>query len=183
MMARRVCCWGLLLALPLGGMLWAQESPSFRISDQALNAGGHPSRGTTPSSTGYRTGPGSIGEPVVAGALGSASYHLHGGFVAAYPAPGEVSMLRFTSPLDLAWDPEGSTGTYNVYRSLVGGLPQDAGSCWQEGLVTPEASDADPLPPGATYFYLVTAVNRLREEGTRGRASDGSERVDSARCP
>jgi len=175
--------WAAAPALLLAGSLVAQESPGFRITDQTFNAGGHPSEATRPASAGYRASLGSIGEPVAVGELGSPSYRLSAGFVSAYPPPGEVAELRFTSPVNLTWTPQGSTGVYNVYRALVSGLPADSGSCWQDGLLVPEASDGDPLPSGATFFYLATAVNRLGEEGTKGRASDGSERANPAPCP
>jgi hypothetical protein len=43
----------------------------------------------------------------------------------------------------------------------------------------------DPDVPSVTtgYFYLVTADNRLDEEGTKGFRSNGTERGNPAPCP
>ena len=42
----------------------------------------------------------------------------------------------------------------------------------------------DTLPStGTGLFYLVTGVNRLREEGTKGRSSSGTERANPLPCP
>ena len=41
----------------------------------------------------------------------------------------------------------------------------------------------DPVVAGACLFYLVTARNRLGEEGTKGYRSPGIERPNDAPCP
>ena len=42
---------------------------------------------------------------------------------------------------------------------------------------------AAPVPAGNGYFYLVTARNRLWEEGTKGSSSAGAQRANPAPCP
>jgi hypothetical protein len=46
----------------------------------------------------------------------------------------------------------------------------------------PTATDPASPPPDSIYFYLVTAENRLGEEGTKGYSSSGVERHGSD-CP
>ena len=45
------------------------------------------------------------------------------------------------------------------------------------------AVDAALPNPGAGFFYLVTGVSRLREEGTKGRTSAGAVRPNPLPCP
>jgi len=71
------------------------------------------------------------------------------------------------------WDPEPSIGVYNLYRNAA---------CLQQDLVNPSSSDAATPAAGQAYLYLVTAENRLREEGTRGYQSSGTERT-GVPCP
>lgn len=160
----------------------AQQSASFKLTEHAMNAGGHPADGVVLGSTSYRIRLDAIGDSVVAAALSSASFHMDAGFVSAYPPPGEVQAVRFTGKTGLSWDPEKSTGVYNLYRSPVSALPGDYGACLQGSVASASASDAQSPVVGAAYFYLVTAENRLGEEGTRGYASGGTERIGTP-CP
>ncbi|RMG43381.1 MAG: hypothetical protein D6718_12385, partial [Acidobacteria bacterium] len=139
--------------------------------------------GVTASSASYRITLESVGEGLVGTGLSSASYRMDGSFAGAYPPPGEVRGLRFASRTELRWDPERSVGTYDVYRDAVSSLPGGQyGVCWQSGLADEKATDVEAPPPGTGRFYLVTARNRLQEEGPKGDRSDGSERGGSA-CP
>jgi hypothetical protein len=112
------------------------------------------------------------------------SYKIGGGFVAPYPPPGEVSGLVFSDNQTLVWDPEPSTGIYNLYRDLISSVTGlGYGSCEQQDL--PNETAVDPgLPPGDDgYFYLVTVENLLAEEGTKGFATNTTERANPAPCP
>jgi len=173
------------LALAFGSALpvVAQTSSSYRISDHTVNAGGLPSGGTTASSSSFQITLSSIGDGFVRPELTSASYQMDSSFTSCYPPPGEATGLLFTDGTTLTWDTESSAGVYNLYRadltSLSGG---GSGDCLQPGL--PEATTTDSEPPGsgAAFFYLVTAENRLGEEGSRGSDSGGMNRGGSA-CP
>ncbi|GAG27337.1 unnamed protein product, partial [marine sediment metagenome] len=124
-----------------------------------------------------------IGEDVTATSLGSASFHMGGGFGTAYPPPGEVAGLRFTDKATLVWDPEGSVGIYNLYRDLLSNLVGlGFGNCQQQELAAATATDADAVPPTDGFSYLATAENRLDEEGTKGFQSSGTERLGTV-CP
>ena len=134
------------------------------------------------ASASYRIRLDAIGDSVVGRTLASASYHIDAGFVAAYPPPGEVGALRFVSKTGLSWDPEKSVGVYNLYRGPLGALPGDSGACLQGQIASTSASDPATPATGQIYVYLVTAENRLGEEGTRGHASSGAERLGTP-CP
>jgi len=43
-------------------------------------------------------------------------------------------------------------------------------------------TDGGPVSVGDGFFYLVTVVNRLGEEGGKGFRSDGTERLGTV-CP
>jgi hypothetical protein len=176
-----VLALGLLLATPT----LAQESASYRLEEHALNAGGHPADGVTPASASFRVSLDALGQGVLGRELTSASYILDGGFVSAYPPPGEVSGLLLTDEQTLIWDPERSVGHYNLYRDRLSALADlSYGQCEQWGLTATTATDSDvPSPAGDGYFYLVTAANRLREEGTKGWDSSQAERSGPGACP
>ena len=91
--------------------------------------------------------------------------------------------MRFTSASAFGWNPEPSVGAYNVYRGLVSGLPSSYGACFASGLTAVSATDAATPAAGQCYFYLVTAENRLAEEGTLGKKSDGTPRPNASPCP
>jgi hypothetical protein len=74
-------------------------------------------------------------------------------------------------------------GTYNLYRDLMSNLVGlGFGDCQQQDLPTSTTTDDDALAVGDGFFYLVTAENKLAEEGTKGSQSNGSEREGNA-CP
>ncbi len=166
------------LALPAP----AQESASFRIRENVLNMGGHPRQGDVLGSASYRMSLDSLGEGAVRFGLSSPSFKVDSSFSSAYPPPGEVGGLRFADATTLVWSPERSTGSYSVYRDSLASLGAGYGACWQPEVVGESATDTDPVPRGEGFFYLVTANNRLREEGSKGRDSAGAERGGDA-CP
>jgi hypothetical protein len=161
----------------------AQQSSSYNISDHALNAGGHPDAGVVLTSSSYRITLGAIGDSIVAPVLSSVSYHMDGSFTSRYPPPGEVGGLSFTDEQTLQWLPEPSVGDYNLYRGLISNLSSlGYGQCEQQDLTDETATDSDAVPAGDGYFYLVTAENRLDEEGPKGSDSSGIRRLGTV-CP
>ncbi|GAB4367859.1 MAG: hypothetical protein Kow0062_00570 [Acidobacteriota bacterium] len=181
----RLCTVLALGAVAAGGLApaRAQQSASWEISDRVINLGGRPQGGTTSGSASFSLTLESLGEPVVGAGLSSASYLLDASFAGTYPAPGEVRGVRFSDATTLGWDAERSAGTYNVYRDALSALTGGSyGTCWQQDIPSPSATDPDPVPAGTGRFYLVTAENRLAEEGTRGRDSAGASRTGTA-CP
>jgi len=161
----------------------AQQSASHTLEEHVFNAGGHPAAGVSPASASHRITLGSLGDALAAPVLVGATSELSGGFVLAYPPPGEVEGLRFTDPATLVWDAERSAGRYNLYRaevSTLGGLAY--GTCAELGLGAPTTTDATPVAPGSGLFFLVTVENRLGEEGTKGYRGDGAERTGTV-CP
>jgi hypothetical protein len=163
---------------------WGQQSASYGAREHAFNAGGHPAGGTVLASSGYRVTLDAVGDRVGGRSLGSASFHVDGGFATAYPPPGEVLDLRFADRVTMRWAPDRSVGSYAVYRDLTSMLPASGyGYCHQHGLTDATATTGDSPVPGDGWFYLVTARNRLGEEGTKGRRSNGAERGNPTACP
>jgi len=161
----------------------AQQSASFKISDHVLNAGGHPANGTILTSASHRMTLDALGTPVSAAGLQSASYRMDASFAAAYVPPGEVRGLGFVDSETLVWNVDRSVGAYNLYRDLVSSLAGlGYGQCFQTNIAEESAIDPSRPPTGNGYFYLVTAQNRLDEEGTKGHDSRGDERL-GAFCP
>jgi hypothetical protein len=161
----------------------AQTSASYKLQENVLNAGGHPAQGAIASSASFRITIDSIGEGLLGTSLGSASFRMDGGFASAYPPPGEVKGDVFASKTLYSWNPEKSVGTYNVYRSTIASLPGSFGACLGGSVTQTSYTDAAEPAPGTGYFYLVTAENRLREEGTKGYQSSGVQRTNTASCP
>lgn len=161
----------------------AQESPSYKLREHVFNAGGNPDGGAVLASAGFHVRLDAVGEGVTGTVLGSLSYRMDGGFVSAYPPPREVRNLRFSSKTTLSWDAERSAGDYDVYREILSTLPGGFGTCLQHDIPAQTAADAGVPGGGTGYFYLVTAENRLDEEGTKGFRSNGTERPNPAPCP
>lgn len=150
----------------------AQQSASFRLSDQVINLGGNPHEGAVLASANYRITLDALGDAVGAAPLSSTSFRVQAGFVGPYRPPEEVRGLRFTSTQDLFWSPEPAVGTYNLYHwSSAVGSP---GSCLQEGIATTSTTIAHSPDPGEAYHYIVTAVNLLAEEGPWGNSRDSN---------
>ena len=162
----------------------AQSSTNYKISDHALNNGGGPHGGLVPSSTSFQITLDSIGDTVGLTTVGSASFQVQGSFVVSYRPPGEVLGLDFLNSTTLVWEPEPSVGEYQVYRSEVALLPSgDTGLCLVSQLPDNTVYEPSSPVPGQGWFYLVTARNRLAEEGTKGYRSNGSERPNLGPCP
>src|SRR6266566_4021635 len=164
------------LALLFCGVAWAQESASFKLSEHVFNAGSDPSQGSVLSSASYRIRLDAVGDSLAQTGLQGVSFRLDGGFVSTYPPPTEVAGLRFLADnVTLRWDPEESVGAYNLYRDLLTALAGGGtGSCVQSAIVGETATDPGTPPLMSGYFYLVTAKNRLNEEGTKGFRSSGA---------
>jgi len=161
----------------------AQSSTNYRISDHAFNNGGGPRGAMVPSSPGFQISLDSIGDGVRPTQSTSASFQVQGTFVPAYRPPGEVIGLEFTNATTLVWQGEPSVGDYAFYRSEIPLLPGgDTGLCL--AFQIPEARIYEPFSPdpGQAWFYLVTARNRLGDEGTKGYRSNGSERPNPSPC-
>ena len=161
----------------------AQTSASYSLTETTFNSGGSPQQGTILTSSSYRISLASVGDTAIASTLSSSSFHIDAGFVSTNPPPGEVAGLDVTTAAEIDWDPERSAGTYNLYRDLLGSLPGDYGGCYQAGLQVTSWTEPSNPAPGTGWFYLVTAKNRLREEGTKGYNSAGIERSNDAACP
>ena len=180
MTMRRIALTLAALSLLASGPALAQSSASFKLQEHVLNQGGHPDAGgQILTSLGFRMTLDSIGEGVIGTALSGASFTMDGGFLPAYPPPGEVTGLRFDDAITLGWNAEKSAGTYNLYRDLAAG---GYGTCEQSGIGGTTTTDSDAPAAGQLFSYIVTVRNRLAEEGTKGFASDGSERL-GAFCP
>jgi hypothetical protein len=177
----------LLFAAPLIAVLCgpasAQTSASFKVTESVINAGGHPLDASRPGSASFRISHGAIGDAAARSVLSSASYRGDGGFVARYAPPGEVHGVQFLDKINLTWSHEPSVGIYNLYRSTLASLPGNYGSCYQPALVGPPYGETDAPAQGSGWLYLVTAENRLREEGTKGHTSSGAERSNLSACP
>lgn len=162
----------------------AQTSEHYRLTEFTFNAGGDPQDGTYAASAHHRIRIDALGDTVAQTALASATHRMRGGFVVAYPPPGEVLRLALGADrATLTWTPERSAGTYNVYRGLVSGLPGPFGSCLQARIGAETGTDAGTPPPGNGWFYLVTVRNLLDEEGSKGTQGSGAERPNPAPCP
>jgi hypothetical protein len=170
----------LLAAFASASAAMAQSSASFEIKAQAFNAGGQPA---TVASADFQIRLGSLGDSLAAVSLGSASFGVDSGFGLSFSPPGEVTGVRFDDHVTLAWNPEKSTGAYNLYRNLLSAISPGFGACSQSNLPGETASDADLPGAGAGFFYLVTAENVLAEEGTKGFQSSNVERANAAPCP
>ena len=164
--------------------LLAQSSPSHTQREHVFNAGGRPEQAVISTSPSYRISLDSIGEPIAARLLTGVSFKVDGGLAAAYPPPGEVVGLRLLDDRQtLVWSREPSSTAYNVYADLLSSLPGGFGTCAVARVTGTSAVDTTQPSPGSGLFYLVTGVNRLREEGTKGRTSSGTERANPLPCP
>ncbi len=161
----------------------AQTSASFKLQESVINGGGNPLQGSQLSSASYRVKLDSIGEAAVGVGASSSSYRMDSAFVSAYPPPGETLGLRFSNKTTLVWNPEKSIGKYELYRGAISSLPGTWGACFAANLANATSTDSQLPSLGTGYFYLVTARNRLSEEGTKGKRSNGSTRTNTNPCP
>jgi hypothetical protein len=167
----------------LGTPAIAQQSASYRLKESVLNSGSHPAQGTVLSSPSFKLKIDSVGEGLIRMALSSSSYHLDAGFVGAYLPSGEVNWLGFINKTVLRWNPEKSVGVYNVYREPISSLPGAFGTCLARGLQVTNYNEPTVPLSGTGYYYLITAENRLGEEGTKGFRSSGTERSNAFASP
>lgn len=173
----------------------AQSSTSFQLEQPTLNQGGHPLDGVVMGSTTHMISLDSIGEGVTAASMASASFRMDAGLVMAYGPPGEIAASCGTGgpcltlergvpagSAQLNWPAEPNVGTYDLYRDMIGNLPGlGFGTCNQPGLTSETTSDTT-MPGSSGFFYLVTAANRLGEQGTKGFRSNLAERLGNT-CP
>jgi hypothetical protein len=172
-------------ALVLWGTAFAaaQQSANFQVEGAVINAAGRPAAGGTASSASFRVSLESIGEAATGVALSSGSLRGEAGFSSAYLPPTETGPLRFTSPERLEWTRDRAAAAFNLYRDALSNLAGlTYGNCLQTHLTDPFAIDPAVPITGDGFFYLVTALNRLVEEGPKGSASSGSLRLGNA-CP
>jgi hypothetical protein len=172
-----------LLAALIPCLAFGQTSSSFNLREHVLNSGGDPFQGSVLSAPHYRIKLDAIGDGASRTALSSRSVRMDGGFVVAYPPPGEVGGVAFQDKTTLLWNAEPSVGRYELYRDAIALLPGDFGACLMPGIALPTAGDATTPATGSGYFYIVTARNRLGEEGTKGYRSDGTRRPNPTPCP
>jgi len=174
----------IVLGLLLGGHLLAQESASFRLNEHTFNAGGTPDQGVLLTSASFQVSLCAVGESVRDPELTSASFGMKVGFVPTYAPPGEVANLRFTDSTTVAWDGERSVGVYHLYQGTVSDpFDPSYGTCNQPDIPIETTSVTSTPTTGQVLFLLVTAKNRLDEEGTKGKDSDDAERANPLACP
>ncbi len=161
----------------------AQTSASYKLQEHTFNAGGHPLQGSVLSAAQHRITFDSIGSPVARAELASASYRMDAGYATWYRPPGEVAELTFLDKTTLAWPPERSVGTYALYRSVIASLPGGFGDCFATNITDEVTMDTSVPAAGSGHFYLVTARNRIGEEGPKGFQSNGDERGNPSPCP
>lgn len=160
--------------LVLASAASGQTSASYQIEQGTFNNGGNPAPVLTSGS--YQMTLDCIGDGLTRTGLASASYGMDAGLPPDYRPPGEVLNLRFPAKTVLAWNPEMSVGSYNLYRGTLAALPGGYGAKVQTGLTAATATDTATPGAGECLIYLVTASNRLSEEGTKGTTSSGSSR-------
>ena len=154
--------------------LYSQSSENYTIGESAFNSGGNPSPILT--STNYTITLGSIGEGVAGFGMESASYGMETGFPTPYPPPGEVQNLHFTDRITLTWNAERSANGYYLYRGDLVDLPSNYGIRIEPPVTETHTTDEETPDPGDSFFYLLTAVNRIGEEGSKGSDSLGTPR-------
>lgn len=175
----------IFLMLLLSSWIFAQESTNYKLKAHVFNEGGNPDGGIILTSANFKLSIDSNGEGILGMSLSSPLFKMDGGFIVAYPPPGEVHALLFDKDhITLKWNPEKSVGTYNLYRNLLSNLFGGGyGNCKEYGIENEQTTDTETPPTGYGYFYLVTAKNRIAEEGTMGYNSAGTERSNSNPCP
>jgi hypothetical protein len=177
---RSFCVLG-LLALLAAAPAAAQSSTSYKLTETSFNNAGDPVNGATLGSAHYHIKLDTIGAGTGVMSLTSGSFHLDTGFAGVNRPPGEVTGVRFTNPTTLQWNAEPSAEWYEVYQATS--LPGTFGTCYAGDLTTASLIDASTPPLGSRVYYMVTVRNRLREEGTKGFGSTGTERTNTLPCP
>jgi hypothetical protein len=159
----------------------AQTSASYKLTESTINSGGDPGNGVILTSSHFHIKLDSAGDGLVGAGLGSASYHMSGGFVGSYPPPGEIMNVSLNGST-LQWDPEPSAGVYEVYRGPLSTLPGTFGTCFAGNVSAPMITDSSSPPTSQAYFYLITVRNRLAEEGVKGYQSNGTPEGNPSPC-
>lgn len=182
-MTRKRWAWlGLVVALAAGAAR-AQTSASYHLNEHTLDTGGDPRSGPL-ASTSFHLKLDAIGDAALGSTMASPSFHADGGFVVVYRPPGEVAALTFPTKTTLSWSPEPTIGFYELYRDSLSSLSSGStGTCLVAGITGTSATDSATPSTGAGWFYLVTARNRLNEEGTKGRGQGGAPRPNPTPCP
>jgi len=166
------------------GLVPAQQSASFQMEEHVFNAGGRPADGSTTASASFEITLDAIGDSVRPGILVGGNFQLGGGFVTVYPPTGEVELLWFTDHETLEWTPEPAAFTYSLYRGTISDVDNlQYGACLETEIPATTWMDTDLPGPDQGYFYLVTAANKISEEGTKGYDSIAAERANNAPCP
>ena len=108
------------------------------------------------------------------------------------PLPAETSGVQVTynQPTALiSWASAADATRYDVVRGPTGSLPVGANpgseTCLGNDLAAPTVSDADPLAPGAGYWYVVRSENACGTGSYGYQTNHGTpttERI-SATCP
>jgi len=175
-----------LMAVALAATLPAsgQSSAHYRLAEFSINSGGDPKDGAYAASAHHRVTLDAIGDVALAASdPHSASHRLSGGIVPAYPPPGEVLRLALHADrMTLSWTPEPSVGSYNVYRGALVAIAPVFGSCLESRVIAETWSDSERPSAGSGFFYLVTARNRLDEEGPKGYQTSGAEEPNPEPC-
>ncbi|HEX5041947.1 MAG TPA: kelch repeat-containing protein [Candidatus Polarisedimenticolaceae bacterium] len=90
--------------------------------------------------------------------------------------------LSFSSSTTLAWSANTGVTAYALYRGTFNGsAPLTNHGCFQGGLATPTASDANVPAPGSGFYYLVGASNSCSRTGL-GQMTGGAPRANPS-CP
>ena len=172
----------MLLLVASAAIASESSSTSYRMQG-VFNSGGRPDDGGVATSAGYQLTLDSLGDGIAAVPIASASFMIDSGMAGMFPPPGEVVGLMFSDDQTLFWDPERSVGAYHLYRGALADLSGLAyGACAQPAVTQVTTTDGDTPASGAAFFYLVTAENRLGEQGTKGAGSASVER-QWATCP
>lgn len=180
-MRRRIRNVLLLSAVAASLPAQAQQSPGYRLTEQTFQPAGSVD-GAVLESPNFLITLVSVGDPLaVALPAASPGFGVDSGFLAGYAPPEEVRNLRLRAET-IEWDPAGSAESYDLYRGGLAVLGAAYGTCLATGIVSPSAVDPEQPPAGEAYFYLVTARNRLGEQGPAGVAGGTTERMPDG-CP
>lgn len=180
----RKIVFGITLLLFSTAPLLAQQSVNYKLEEHTFNNGGNPDDGVILTSGSYKMTLDAIGDTVAASlTLSGTSFNSEAGFVEAYPPPGEVITLNWSDKTTLNWTPEKSVGSYCLYRGFLSNLSGlGYGNCHQQDITGSTTTDNQVPATGTGYFYLVTARNRISEEGIKGYDAGSTERSGTF-CP
>jgi hypothetical protein len=175
-----------VVTLALASPVLGQSSANFKLDEHAFNAGGHPNEGVILTSASFKVSLDALGDGVARLGLTSSNFRMEAGLVASYPPPGEVRGFAILGDKQtMFWDPEPSVGVYNLYAGSLTGLTGSGnyGTCLVWDITGTMTADTTTPTAGEGRIYLVTAENRLAEEGPAGWTTGGSERTPAPPCP